>query len=166
MERKEPFYDKIEKFVITVLFIAMLIILTATIFTRFVLSYTFSWAEQMTRLMLVWISFAGISWAGRLDVHMKVTAISLATKKHPRIYEGFLMFGDLVAVIYGFYLSYRIGVAMNVVLAQGQVFSAMTWCPKWIMYLAGVLGMAGFSLRIIQRRIGYFRALKKGGNKA
>ena len=28
----------------------------------------------------------------------------------------------------------------------------MTWLPSWTLYLSGVLGMAGFTLRVIQRR--------------
>lgn len=34
---------------------------------------------------------------------------------------------------------------------------------KWIMYLAGVLGMAGMSIRIIQRRVGEFMNTGKEG---
>ena len=52
----------------------------------------------------------------------------------------------------GFYLSYEIFQLMSMVKAQGQVLSALPFVPKWIMYLAGVLGMAGMSIRIIQRR--------------
>ncbi|MCI8648573.1 MAG: TRAP transporter small permease subunit [Anaerotruncus sp.] len=142
--------------------IAMLILLSFAIFTRFFFSYTTSWTEQLTRLMLVWISFAGISWAGMLDVHMKVTAISLLTKKHPKFFEYVLMVGDLAAVLYCFYLTYRIGVTMRMTIVQYQVFTAMPWCPKWVMYLAGVLGMAGCGLRIIQRRVNYFCSRKEG----
>lgn len=104
MDKKEPFYNQIEKWVIIILMIVMLVLLTITIVTRFLFSYTTSWTEQMTRLMLVWISFAGISWAGMLDVHMKVTAVSLLTKKNPQVFEYILIIGDLVATIYCFYL--------------------------------------------------------------
>ena len=161
--QREPFYNKIEKAIIITLMIVMLVLLSVTILTRFCFSYTSSWTEQMVRLLLVWISFAGISWAGMLDVHMKVTAISLLTKKNPKIFEYILMVGDAVAVVYCFYLAYRIGVTMGVTIEQYQVFTAMPWCPKWVMYLAGVLGMAGCGLRIIQRRGNYFRA--KGGKQ-
>lgn len=61
-----------------------------------------------------------------------------------------------MAVIYGFYLSWQIFGVMMLVKNQGQVLSALPLVPKWIMYLAGVLGMAGMSIRIIQRRVGEF----------
>ncbi|WP_243007310.1 MULTISPECIES: TRAP transporter small permease [Anaerotruncus] len=164
MDKKEPFYNQIEKWVIIILMIVMLVLLTITIVTRFLFSYTTSWTEQMTRLMLVWISFAGISWAGMLDVHMKVTAVSLLTKKNPQVFEYILIIGDLVATIYCFYLAYRIGITMQMTIEQYQVFTAMPWCPKWVMYLAGVLGMAGCGLRIVQRRVRYFKKRKGAAN--
>lgn len=60
-----------------------------------------------------------------------------------------------MAVIYGFICPGRFW-CHDVGENQGQVLSALPLVPKWIMYLAGVLGMAGMSIRIIQRRVGEF----------
>lgn len=128
---------------------------------RFVFNFTLSWGEQLARLLLVWTSFAGISWAGMINAHMRVTALSLAFKKNPKIFEIIYLLGDIVAVIYGFYLSWQIFGVMILVKNQGQVLSALPLVPKWIMYLAGVLGMAGMSIRIIQRRVGEFRGTEQ-----
>jgi len=165
LNEKQPFYNRIERSIILVLFSVMLILLAVNIFTRFVLNYAFSWVEQLTRLMLVWISFAGISWGGMIDVHMRVSAISLVSKKNPGIFERALLFGDGVAAFYGFYMSYKIFTVMLTIMKKNQVFSAITWMPKWVMYLAGVLGMAGLAIRIIQRRIKWFRAKKEQAEK-
>lgn len=158
--KKERFYNNIERWVIVSFLIVMTVILTVNIITRFFFSYTFSWSEQLTRLMLVWISFAGISWAGKIDAHMRVTAISLALSKHKKLMDGVLFFGDMVAAAYGFYMSYKIFGIMVQVMNQGQVFSAMTFMPKWLMYLAGVLGMAGLGARILQRRYCWLKERK------
>ena len=63
------------------------------------------------------------------------------------------LLGDIIAICYGFYMAYEIFQVMMLVKNQGQVLSALPLIPKWTMYLAGVLGMAGMSLRIIQRRV-------------
>ena len=93
-----------------------------------------------------------------INAHMRVTALALALKKNPKIFEMVYLLGDIVAVIYGFYLSWQIFGLMMLVKTQGQVLSALPLVPKWSMYLAGVLGMAGMSIRIIQRRVGEFRS--------
>lgn len=154
--KKVPFYNQIEKYMIVSMFLVMTVIIALNVVTRFVFNFTLSWGEQLARLLLVWTSFAGISWAGMINAHMRVTALSLAFKKNPKIFEIIYLLGDIVAVIYGFYLSWQIFGVMMLVKNQGQVLSALLLVPKWIMYLAGVLGMAGMSIRIIQRRVGEF----------
>ena len=154
--KKVPFYNQIEKYMIVSMFLVMTVIIALNVVTRFVFNFTLSWGEQLARLLLVWTSFAGISWAGMINAHMRVTALSLMSKKNPKIFETIYFLGDIVAVIYGFYLSWQIFGVMMLVKNQGQVLSALPLVPKWIMYLAGVLGMAGMSIRIIQRRVGEF----------
>lgn len=159
--KKVPFYNQIEKYMIVSMFLVMTVIIALNVVTRFVFNFTLSWGEQLARLLLVWTSFAGISWAGMINAHMRVTALSLAFKKNPEIFEIIYLLGDIVAVIYGFYLSWQIFGVMILVKNQGQVLSALPLVPKWIMYLAGVLGMAGMSIRIIQRRVGEFRGTEQ-----
>ena len=159
--KQVPFYNQIEKYMIVSMFLVMTVIIALNVVTRFVFNFTLSWGEQLARLLLVWTSFAGISWAGMINVHMRVTALSLAIKKNSKIFEIIYFLGDIVAVIYGFYLSWQIFGVMMLVKNQGQVLSALPLVPKWIMYLAGVLGMAGMSIRIIQRRVGEFRSTEQ-----
>lgn len=159
--KKVPFYNQIEKYMIVSMFLVMTVIIALNVVTRFVFNFTLSWGEQLARLLLVWTFFAGISWAGMINAHMRVTALSLAFKKNPKIFEIIYLLGDIVAVIYGFYLSWQIFGVMILVKNQGQVLSALPLVPKWIMYLAGVLGMAGMSIRIIQRRVGEFRGTEQ-----
>lgn len=160
-EKKVPFYNQIEKYIIVSMFLVMTVIIAVNVFTRFVLNFTLSWGEQLARLLLIWTSFAGISWAGMINAHMRVTALSLACKKNPKIFETIYFIGDMAAVFYGLYMSYEIFKVMMLVKNQGQVLSALPLVPKWIMYLAGVLGMAGMSIRIIQRRTGEYLNHKK-----
>lgn len=105
--KKVPFYNQIEKYMIVSMFLVMTVIIALNVVTRFVFNFTLSWGEQLARLLLVWTSFAGISWAGMINAHMRVTALSLAFKKNPKIFEIIYLLGDIVAVIYGFYLSWR-----------------------------------------------------------
>lgn len=101
---REPFYNQIEKYIIIVLFTLMVIITAFTVFSRYLFSFTFSWAEQSTRIMFVWVSFAGISWAGRLGVHMRVSAITMLTGR--KIGDYFILFGDIVTICFGFVMCY------------------------------------------------------------
>lgn len=148
---KTPFYDKIEIAIIVVLFTAMVAISGFTVISRYCFSFTFSWAEQITRIMFVWLTFAGISWAGLHGLHMRVAV--LANLVGTRGGRALLFLGDVITILFSIYMSYKIYGVMMVVYARKQMFSAIPWMPVWIMYLAGVVGLAGLALRIIQRQV-------------
>lgn len=154
-KRQAPFYDKIEQYIIIFLFSAMLLVTAFTVCSRYMFSFTFSWAEQVTRIMFVWITFAGISWAGKLGVHMRVSAITSFTGE--KIGRYVFLFGDAVTVFFGFFMAWKIFGVMQVVIRKGQIFATVPWIPVWAMYLAGVLGMLGLSLRVIQSRLQEYR---------
>ena len=67
----------VEEYIIIILFSSMIIILASQVFTRYILSFTLPWAEQLTRVMFVWITFAGISLAVSKRMHLRVTAITM-----------------------------------------------------------------------------------------
>ena len=69
MGKKAPWYDKIEKAVIIVLFIIMTVILFVNVVTRFGFGYTASWTEQAARILFTWMTFCGVSLAG-LEGHI------------------------------------------------------------------------------------------------
>ena len=49
-------------------------------------------------------------------------------------------------------MAYRLFIVTETVRKSHQVFTSMPFLPKWLMYFAGMLAMAGMSLRTIQRR--------------
>lgn len=159
-KEKIPFYDRIEIGMIIFLFTSMIIITFFTVCSRYLFSFTFSWAEQVTRIMFVWMTFAGVSLAGKLGVHMRVSA--LASLLGEKLGSFIMLAGDCIAIFYGFFMSYKIFGIMQVVIHRGQIFATVPWIPVWFMYLAGVLGTAGLSLRIIQARVRYYRGRSVG----
>ncbi len=166
MKNKVPLYNRIEEFIIILLLTAIVIILTVSVFTRFVLSFTFSWAEELSRFLLVWAMCAGISWAGKTGEHLTVTALANAFhKKAPGVESVIFWIGDILCVLFCAYMSYRLWVVTATVMKSHQVYTSMPWLPKWLMYFAGVLGLIGLCIRIIQRRVIELLAKKKGVEK-
>ena len=166
MKKKTPWYDLIEIAIIVVLFSCMTLILFTSVVSRYCFSFTFSWAEQLTRVMFVWITFAGISLAGKRGAHMRVTAITLLIGEKRGKYVFWL--GDLITIGFALFVGYRMVLVTQNTIINHQVFTSMTWMPVWVMYISGVLGMAGFAIRTAVRMIGEIRAdrqktLKEGG---
>lgn len=157
-KKKTPWYDKIEKAMLITEMIACLAILFVTVVTRYCFGYTASWSEQAARLLFVWMSFTACSLCGMGNNHLRVTAIDMVNNK--KVVDFFYWVGDIIAVLFSFYISYKIGIVLKTVHTTGQVFPAIPWMPATMLYIPGVLGMIGFALRTIQRRIRMIRAAK------
>lgn len=140
--------NNIEKYVIITIFTMLLLMMIFGVISRYGLGISVAWIEQMTRLLFVWLSFAGISYGAMKRQHLKVEALAvfLKGKKGAMI----LLIGDLIASVFALFLSYRIATLTMNVYDKGQSFSAMPWMPVWVMYLSGLLGMAGMGIRTIQ----------------
>lgn len=62
---------------------------------------------------------------------------------------------------FGLFIAYKMSLVTSNTIANHQVFTSMTWMPVWVMYISGVMGMLGFSIRTAQRMIGEICANKK-----
>lgn len=145
------FLDKLEEYVIVILFTLTLILLGTVVVTRYFFAYTPSWAEQTARIFFVWISFAGISMAARKGMHLKVTAITMVLPK--RVSPFVMLFGDVVTAVAAGVIFLKLFNMTLVVYERGQTFAAMPSVPVWIMYMGGVLGMLGMTIRVVQAGI-------------
>lgn len=150
------FFVFLEENLSVVLFFAMTCITCMNVFTRFLLSYTASWAEQTVRVLFIWVGYAGVCICARKDTNLKVEA--LPSFLPPRGGALVRSVGDLVSIVFGYYISWKIlGTTMNL-MATNQTFPAMPTVPVWIMYIAGALGMFGFACRMIPN---FFRHMRQ-----
>ncbi len=156
IDKRAPWYDKIEIALIIVIFSVLTAILFVNVVTRFCFHYTATWSEQAARYLFVWMTFAGVSLAGMTSAHLQVTVVNMALGEKRA--KSVFVVGDVIVVLFAAYLTYKIYGVMLRVMSTGQVFPAMTWLPSWTLYLSGVLGMAGFAIRVIQRRVRMMRA--------
>lgn len=158
-KKKNPWYDNIEKVLLLILLSVMLVILFVNVVTRFGFKYTATWSEQAVRLMFIWASFTGTSLAGMTGAHLRVTICTmvLGEKRGKKL----MLAGDVLLVVFCWYLAYKIFGVMMVVFETKQTYPAIPWLPVWQQYFAGVLGIIGLSLRIIQARVRMFRSAKQ-----
>lgn len=163
-EKKVPWYDKIEKTLVVILFLIMLVILFVNVVTRFCFSYTASWTEQAARIAFVWMSFAGVSLAGMYGSHLQVTVASMILGEKRAFYVFWI--GDMIVILFGLFMSWKIFGVMQTVIMTKQTFPAIPWLPSWILYLPGVAGMFGLSLRVVQKRYRSIVSNRKEGQAA
>lgn len=149
MAAVKNFLNNIEKYIIYIVFTVLIALMFIQVVARYVFGLAWGWMEQVTRLMFVYITFAGMSYACKSSEHLRVSFLAeFAPGKHTRTI--LFMIGDTLLVVVSGYLCYLIFLMMLQCIDQKQVFSGAKFIPVWIMYLAGVLGMAGMAIRTVQ----------------
>ena len=138
---------RIAELTIIIVFSLVLLLLGSQVLTRYLFEYNFSWYQQLSKLFFVWFTFAGISLAARRKMHLRVSAITLLLPKKAEKFVYCL--GDTIAAIVTLFLAYRIFQLAVQVTKLNQTYTSMPAVPVSIMYVAGVLGLAGMGIHLI-----------------
>jgi len=144
------YLDNWEEYILGAFMAFMLFTLFIQVFCRYVLSFSFSWAEQAARLGFVWLTMIGISLAAKKGMHLKIDVV---TQFFPCTTKVVNIFANTVTILFGFGMGYLILKTVIMQFQLKQCFSSIPWLPVWTMYLAGVLGLFGLSIRTIQNII-------------
>ncbi len=73
--RVNSLVERFEKFMISWSIIVMAVVAIANVIGRNLFSYSFTWAEEVTQFAIVWVTFIGASYAARMGVHIRMTAV-------------------------------------------------------------------------------------------
>ena len=149
MNRLKSFFDNIEKYVVYVLFTALIILMFTQVVARYLFSVAWGWMETITRLLFVYITFAGMSWACKSGEHLRVSALAeFAPGKNTKTI--LFLIGDFLLTLVCIYMGYLIAGMTLTVYQSGQVYTSAAWLPKWVLYFPGAIGLWGMSIRTIQ----------------
>lgn len=67
--------DTIVNWILALIMTAMLIVVSAQVWYRFVLNDPLAWSEELARYLFVWISFLGSAVGVRMQVHLGIDLI-------------------------------------------------------------------------------------------
>ena len=145
---KKNFID-VEGFICTLLFVAMLIILTGQIINR-VLSQSNSWSEELARYMFMFVIFIGAAMAADQLAHI---TISTMVKIWPKCIRRYVkIFGSVLLTAFCLYIMYK-GAQFAIMLWEAKRISLGLYIPMAIPHAAIPIGFAAISFRVIQRQL-------------
>ncbi len=108
--------------------LAMVVVVTAQVFCRYVLNHSLFWSEELARYLLVWLTFLGASVAYHRGVHPSIDM--LQTRVGPIAARAMTIAGYLVALLFfGVLTVYGLQFAHFV---RAQISPALQ-IPKWIV---------------------------------
>jgi len=137
-----------------------LLSVTFVLFINVVLRIIFKeglvWAEEYSRMAIIWIVLGGSSAAVREDVHMRITAITDFYKNEKFKYViNFIVI--LISIAFSVFLLYT-GIRLVESMIQNNQVTPALEMPLWWIYISIPIGGFTMTIRYIQSLI---RLIKK-----
>lgn len=95
--------DKLEEILLIVLLVAMACIMGIQVFCRYVLNFSLSWSEELTRYMFIWSCFISISYCIKRWISIKVDQVINMFPKKAYVFAQLLL--NILLFVLFFYLS-------------------------------------------------------------
>lgn len=147
-------WENIELSICLICMVAMTAITFVQVIARYVFLNSLTWAEEICRFLVVWLTFAGSAYAFRKGAHVSITALADRLPNKLRVILNILIslvtiFFFVVLLYYGWEHTYQ-------QILNGQVAPA-TRLPIAISYLAVPIGSL---LVILRLAYDFFKMLK------
>ncbi|ENH96140.1 C4-dicarboxylate transport system small permease [Gracilibacillus halophilus YIM-C55.5] len=87
-----------------VMMIVLVTILFAQVVMRNMMTFTFTWTEELARYLFIWTTFIGVSYAVKKNKHIKIDSLALLFKKNGnfvmRTISNLLFLAFAILVVY------------------------------------------------------------------
>lgn len=155
--------ENLEKVVIVVVTSLMVIILAASVFSRYVVNISISWAEELSIFGMMWLCYFGVSYAAKLRRHIRISIIPDMLPPKPRKVIEICV--NIVFILFMIFLIY--GTIKMTVLSYetGQAAPASGW-PRWIAIVSMPIAFALTCIRLAQdtvKMVGEYKIIAAGG---
>ncbi|PWA05536.1 TRAP transporter small permease [Pueribacillus theae] len=134
--------------------LVLVIIMGSQIFMRYVLNASLSWPEEISRYLFIWVAFIGISYAVKIDSHLKIDIVLEFVSR--KVQVVFAVIRDLSFLIFSIFMIAG-GIDVYDALASTMQTSPAMGIPFKFIYLALPVGFALTVFRIIQKYISVLR---------
>lgn len=131
--------DKVLEFAGSTFLLAMIIIVSLQVFTRYFFKITPRWSEETTMILMIWFGFIGIAIGVKKDIHLSIEF--LVNKFPEKIKKGFYVLDDVLVGIFGFTL---LVYGAELVQKTGDSTLPATQLPTYVLYI--MVPITGFMI--------------------
>lgn len=140
--------DKFEEIVLIGLLIGMAVIMGVQIFCRYILNYSLSWSEELTRYMFIWSCFISISFCIKRWISIKVDQVINMFPKKAYVFAQ--LFLNVLLFVLFFFLSLH-GYKFLQLSIESQQVSPALGLPMPYVQCAPLVGFALATFRSLQQ---------------
>ncbi len=142
------FLDNIELYVAASCFIALTIMLTGQVISRYALKHSITWMEEAATILFVWMIYLGVSAAVTKRKHLRIDF--LLDMMPFKIKRGMLIASNIIFALFNIYVSF---IMFNVIKLLGTSQTTMLHIPQRLVYSIIPLGILLSVIRLVEDTI-------------
>ena len=152
---KRKWYDRLEEIFCGCALIAMLVVLTMQIVSRYAFGHALNWTEELARYFFIMFVYFAASLAVLENAHLKIDGLLGAFPKSTRKYV--VLLGRIIFFLYCIVMGYYTFLKVKSTYSLNQVMPSLPGVKMWIFYGAAPLCHALMAIRLIQTTIRWFK---------
>lgn len=153
MNQKKKFSEILkhfERYLLALIMFTIIVLVTANVIFRFVLSGGFSWSNELVQILFFWTTLLGSAIAFREGSHMGMGLLdNILPEKAKSVLHIFI---SVACIVYLVVLGTQGGITTLKQMASGQV-SASVGTPEWLVTIAIPIGCVFSAIWLIRRII-------------
>lgn len=154
MDWKKILDEQLEEGVLMFSFIFLILLVFLQVVSRYIFNFSLGWSEELSRYILIWITWISASYAIRKREHIRITVVK---DKLPLFLQKVV---ELIVILLWFLFVIVMAIEGTKIVQNiqqmGQM-SATVGVPMWIIYLILPIGGILMGIRLIQQLYFVFR---------
>lgn len=157
MNWKELIDVKLEEWLLIVSTIFIVLLVFLQVVTRFVFNISVGWSAELSRYLLIWITWISMSYTIRKNDHIRITLVV------ERLPEKFKKVIEVIVIVvwssFAFVMAYVGTEVVQTIKLMGQKTSTLG-ISMWVVYLIIPIGGALMLIRLVQQLYFVFKPEK------
>jgi TRAP-type C4-dicarboxylate transport system permease small subunit len=139
--------ENAEEFLLLIFLVIMVLTMGVQVLMRYLLNYSLTWSEELTRYLFVWSAFISIGYCTKHRSSIKLE--QMLTYLPNTLAQIIRLISKVVMFVFFIYVLQSAVAVVQTTYASGQVSSALG-LPVYLVQLSTVVGFALAIVRIIQ----------------
>ena len=152
---KRKWYNRLEEIFCGCALIAMLVVLTMQIVSRYAFGHAINWTEELARYLFIMFVYFAASMAVLERAHLRIDGLLAVFPKKSRKYV--VLLGNMIFFVYCIVMGYYTFLKVQSTYSLNQVMPSLPGVKMWIFYGAAPLCHALMAIRLIQSTVEWFK---------
>lgn len=155
----DKYTEKLENLIMGLGMISISIIVFANVIARYFFNFSLVWSEELSRYIVVWITFFGLSSCARYEEHVRIDLLLNKLAGKGKVILNIII--KLISLLTSMYLAY-----ISIQFTKKQFLAGNTSIaiaiPIWLIYLSTSIGFSLLSYVYFRDVVKLSHSLKEG----